>query len=288
MLRLLALTVALTSACSGVEQLADVSYDDRFGSSTTMDVYMPAGGGEGRPAVLMIHGGGWRLFSKAAYAQQAERLAGAGFVAATINYRLVPDGAYPALMQDSHCALAFLRAHADEYGLDPDRVAVLGYSAGGHMASLLGVATDVEDFQPDCAAGSTGPPNGVISGAGPQDLRELHHADAIRELLGGTIDEVPERYDLASPLFHVGRTDDVPPYLLIHGSADLFVPIEQSEDMRDALRADGVDARLLNIPAGGHLLNADGRGDQHLSTSADTPQAWAAQVDFLDRTLGAP
>lgn len=286
-LSLIALVV-LAAGCSSYEALPDVSYDDRYGSSTTMDVYLPDMAGKGRPAVMMIHGGGWRLFSKDAYTKDAKRLAEAGYVAATINYRLVPDGQYPLIFQDTVCALAFMRSQADEWGIDPDRIAVLGYSAGGHLASLLGVGIETDDFQPDCAAGSTYAPAAVISGAGPQDLRahRMAGADAVQELLGGTIDEVPERYDLASPINHVAP--DAPPYLFIHGSADVFVDVEQSEQMRDALLAAGNDARLLVVPAGGHLLNDDGRGDQRLSTSASTPQAWAATIDFLDRTLGAP
>lgn len=288
MTRWLIALVMLMTGCTGVEALLDVSYDERYGSSTTMDVYLPDMTGVGRPAVMMIHGGGWKLFSKDAYTKQAERLAGAGFVAATINYRLVPEGRYPLLIQDCVCALAFLRSRADEWGIDPDRVAVLGYSAGGHLASLLGVGIETDDFQPDCAAGTTDAPNAVISGAGPQDLRahKLGDGKAVQEFMGGTMEEVPERYDLASPINHVAP--QAPPYLLIHGSADVFVDLEQSEHMRDALLAAGNDARLLTVPAGGHLLNADGRGDQHLSTSADTPQAWTATIDFLDRTLGAP
>ena len=275
---------ALGVGCSNVETIADIAYDDRH-SRTVMDVYLPDDDSTDRPGVLLIHGGGWRLFSKSSYAATAARLAGAGYVVANINYRLTPAGAYPALMQDSHCALAFFRSQAQEFGLDPDRVAVMGYSAGGHMASLLGVAHDEPDFQPECAAGSTYAPAAVISGAGPQDLVDLSWASAVQSLVGGTFEEQPERYHKASPIEHV--RGDAPPFLFIHGTQDLFVPVDHSRRMRAALHDLDVDTRLLELAWGGHLLNngAD-PGQLDGMTSEASPEAWAAIIDFLDRQLG--
>ncbi len=275
----------LAVGCSDVEELHDVGYDDRFGAATTMDVYLPTDGKIDRPAVLLIHGGGWSKFSKETYIKQGQRLAGAGYVAASINYRLTPAGEYPKQFQDCICALAFLRAHAGDWGLDPDRVAVMGYSAGGHLASLLGVNIDEPDFAPDCQAGGTYAPAAVISGAGPQDLEDMAWADAVKALIGGTLDEYPDRYRKASPIFHAAA--DSPPFLFIHGTGDLFVPIAHSRRMRDALRDLGVDARLLELAGGGHLLNSGADpGQVDGMTSADSPEAWAAIIDFLDRTVG--
>jgi acetyl esterase/lipase len=277
---------AFSTACAEIEVVSNIAYDDRFGAATTMDVYLPADGAVDRPAVMMIHGGSWRYLDKDIYARQAVRLARAGYVTASINYRLTPDGVYPGLIQDSVCALALLRARADEWGLDPTRVAVAGYSAGGHLAALLGTAIDEPDFQPDCAAGPTGPPAAVVSGAAPHDLRPLAGAGAVQALIGGTLAEYPERYERASPMARV--RPGAPPFLLIHGTADLFVPSSQSEDMRDALVAAGGEARLLTLDAGGHLLNPGADvGQLDGVTSADVPEAWAASIDFLDRTIGA-
>ncbi len=279
--------LVLAGCAADVEILTGVSYDDRF-PQTTMDVYLPADGATARPAVMFVHGGGWRLGSAAAHAAHAERLAEAGYVTASIDYRLVPDGVYPRQIQDTACALAFLRAHADEWGLDPDRVAIAGYSAGGHLVSLLGVAFDEPDFAPDCAAGPTAPPQAVISGAGPQDLHGLAEADAVRDMLGGTEEEVPERYDRASPITHARA--DAPPFMFVHGTDDWFVPVDQSRDMRDALRAEGVDARVLELSGIGHLtgVGGDGGRSEFGMMSVDEPEAWLAQLDFLADTVGAP
>ena len=162
MRRITTLALGAAAACSGPGLYAGVPYDDRFGDQTTMDIHVPDNAESGRPAVMLIHGGAWRFGSKDAYSDAAERLARAGFVAATINYRLVPGGTYPAAVQDCVCALSFLRANADAYGIDPERIAVMGYSAGGHLSSLIGVAGDDEAHAPDCEWGPTGLPAAVI------------------------------------------------------------------------------------------------------------------------------
>jgi acetyl esterase/lipase len=284
---LLAMGLAGCTA-SGVEEIHGVSYDDRF-DADTMDVYLPEDGQVARPVVMFIHGGGWRSGDSTHHTDHARRLAAAGYVAVSINYRLVPDGVYPRQMQDSQCALSFVRAHAGEWGLDPARVAVMGYSAGGHLVSMLGVANDEPDFQTDCASGPTGQPDAVISGAGPQDLRgEWGENDAIRDMVGVSREEDPARWDRVSPITHA--RPDAPPFLFIHGTDDWFVPIGQSRDMRDALQDQGVDARLLELAGDGHLTGLGGSsGREELGViSIDPPEAWLALEDFLADTVGAP
>lgn len=264
--------------------MRDVSYDDRFGAATTMDVFLPDGEARDRPAILMIHGGAWRTGSKEHYHDAAIRMARSGYVAAAINYRLVPDGAYPRGVQDCVCALSYLRAHADELGLDPARVAVAGYSAGGHLASLLGMAADAPEHEPDCASGGTGLPNAVISAAGVQDFHGKDHG-WIHDFLGGSESEVPEIYDAASPISRVAPGK--PPLLMLAGGADWLVDTEDMERMRDALRDTGNDAELLLTSGGGHLLNPDENvGALDVELADLTPEGWTAMAEFLERQLG--
>ncbi|MCE9572396.1 MAG: alpha/beta hydrolase [Deltaproteobacteria bacterium] len=276
------------AACTGPRVTNDVTYDDRFGAQTTMDVYEPADDTPTpRPAVLVIHGGSWRTPTKrSSMAADAERLADAGYVAFNIDYRLVPDGGeFPHAVQDCFCALAYIRAHAADWNIDPARIAGMGYSAGGHLGSMLAVAAADPVIAPDCAAGTTGPLVAMVSGAGPQDMRLFPQVAAVTEFVGGTKAEVPERYIQASPITHV--VAGAPPFLMIHGTGDIVVNIEHSRDMRAALRAVGTDARLLEIPGGGHLFNRDvDGGDYSLVTANESPEAWAATIDFLDRTIG--
>jgi acetyl esterase/lipase len=278
------------AACSGARDVRvehGVVYDERY-RADVMDVYVPDDGASARPGVMIVHGGSWREGGRKDHADHARRFAEAGYVAVSIDYRLVPDGAYPGMMRDVACAFARLQERADEYGLDPARIATMGYSAGGHLVSLLGVAGDELDFAQDCGAAMAAfPPAATISGAGPQDLREWTAVGAVIDLLGDA-DEFPERYELASPITHVSAS--APPLLMIHGTDDLVVPIDQSRDMRDAMREAGAEARLLELYGAGHVVGPGGpAGDQEIPVlSVDTPEAWIAIVDFLDDTVGAP
>lgn len=274
------------ASCAAPRTLEDVPYDSRHGDATTLDLYLPDDG-RLHPTVMMIHGGAWTFGDKRHFARMGARLARSGWAAASVNYRLLPEGAYPNMFQDVGCALAFLQDHAVDYGIDPGRIAVMGYSAGGHLASLLGVAWDEDAFAPDCAAGRPAAPSAVIPGAGIHDfsLREPH--DLFAELLGGTRSEVPERYELASPARHVGPGEA--PYLLIVGGSDWIADPAQSERMRAALVASGNEASVLEIAGGGHLLNATADpGELQLLVPLETPEGWLAITDFLVRTLGEP
>ena len=282
------LIAVLLAACGGPTVYDDVVYDARFGGATSMDIYIPEGNAAARPAVMLIHGGGWRYGDKAAYAEAAERFATAGYVAATIDYRLVPAGTYPAAVQDCLCALSFLRANAAAYGIDPARIAVTGYSAGGHLAALVGTGADVAAHQPDCASGPTGAPAAAIPGDSVYDFTAdgNHDSDLVRDFLGGTLEERPEQYASASPLLHV--RPGAPPFLVVHGRSDV-VPIESARQLAGALRAAGGDVRMLELGGAGHLTSAVTASDgAYLQAATDTPEAWAVQLDFLARTVGAP
>ena len=285
MVRALLLSTLVLAACSDVVVESNISYDDRF-TATELDVYSPPPATSPRPAVVVIHGGGWHApLDRHGMDAYASRLAEAGYVAFNLEYRLVPDGGeFPHAVQDCLCALAFIRAHAADYGIDPLRIAALGYSAGGHLASMLGVATGDPAVAPDCAAGATGPVAAVVSGAGPEDMTLFPEVDTVTSFLGGTKEEVPEVYAAASPLTHVAA--GAPPYLFVHGDNDWFVDIAHTYRMKAALDAVGTRTRLLEIPGGGHIWNrgADG-ATWELELSTDTPEAWAATLDFLDREL---
>lgn len=285
---LLMLTAAAACACASYDVIEDVSYDERHGEATTLDIYLPSPRTPNTPLIMMIHGGGWSLGSKRHFDDHGPRLAHAGYAVASINYRLVPDGAYPLLFQDVFCALGFLQDNADEYSIDPTQIGVTGYSAGGHLASLLGTAEPTGDFEPDCGHVPAFRPAAVVSGAGPTDLSLYPDTGSIRDLLGGTLKQVPDVYERASPVTHVSADD--PPFLLIYGSDDLFVPFEHAEVMHEALEEVGNDVRLMRIRGAGHLLNpgADLYDAVIPIVSADTPEAWAAMLDFFDDHLERP
>jgi acetyl esterase/lipase len=281
----LAFVVGVTG-CADPEERSLV-YDARFGEATSMNVYLPAGGGSERPAVLLVHGGGWRYFDKDNYTGLGRRLARAGYVAASVDYRLVPDGAFPRAAQDVGCALAYLQRHEDELGIDPGRIALFGYSAGGHLAALVAVATDDPGIAPDCADGVPARPAGVVAGAGPMDLVAMRGSGAVQDFLGGPYEGREDAYTLASPIAHVDPDD--PPFLLLHGDADFFVSLSQSRAMRDRLREEGVEASLLELRGAAHLLNpSDDSSTFGIASATDLPEVWIAVIDFLERTVGVP
>jgi acetyl esterase/lipase len=279
------LAAAFAPSCGSLETHEDVSYDTRFGDATTMDIYVPDGDGR-HAGVMFVHGGAWEGGSKSEYTQAAQRLARSGWVTSTINYRLVPDGVYPRMMQDCVCALSFLRTHASDYHLDPDRIAVMGYSAGGHLVSLLGVATEDPLHVPDCAWGATKPPRAVISGAGWHDFRG-QDAKLFRDVVGGDESAIPDKWIDISPITHV--RPGLPPFLFVNGTQDVFVHLHQARTMRDALVAQGNQAEVLELAGGGHLLNrTTDLGEVALEEEDLTPEAWIAVADFLERTMGKP
>lgn len=280
-----AVAAALFAAgCAGPTALDDVVYDDRFGDQGTLDLFLPDGGGPA-PAVMFIHGGLFRSGDKSEYRDAAARLAASGYVAATINHRLAPGAPFPAAVHDAWCALAFLRAGADDYGIEPERIAVVGYSSGGYLAAMLGVGAP--DPAADCAAGVTGPPAAVAANAGPYDLGKLAGRAEVRAFVGGTLDEVPERYALASPALRV--SPGAPPFLLVHGEFDFVIPPEQETLMREALVAQGNDVRSLELFDPGHFLAAGAdNGGLYGGGVEDRPESWIALIDFLEETLGRP
>jgi acetyl esterase/lipase len=187
-----------------------------------------------------------------------QALARRGYTAATIDYRLTQArrNLFPAAAADVRCALRVLRARAADYHLAPDRVAALGYSAGGHLASLLGTGATLGELDAGgCDAGGDARVQAVVSYAGPQDLRvngpyTREQADLVTNFLGAFPGDAPALATLASPLAHVAAGD--PPFLMIHGTNDPLVPVAQARLMSDALHRAGVPATRLEIPRIGH------------------------------------
>jgi len=176
------LAALLAVGCNAPTEIDDISYDDRYGSATTIDFYLPDNDELLRPTVMFIHGGGWVGGDKNHALNIGPRLARSGYVVASINYRLVPAGVFPNNATDCFCALAFLRVHADEYGIDPDRIAVVGYSAGAHLGGLVGLASDHPELPADCEA--------PVLESELEEARRARHLGAVREdagLAGGDV-----------------------------------------------------------------------------------------------------
>jgi acetyl esterase/lipase len=257
-----------------------------------LDLYLPPEGSGPPPVVVFLHGGGWRLGSRhgagPAFAGQSptpfERVAQAGVAVASADYRLSGEATWPAQLHDAKAAVRWLRSRADELGIDGDRVAAWGESAGGHLAELLGLVSD-PGLEGD--VGVTGPSSAVsavVAWYAPSDVRAvatdtgadpLDPATREAQLLGAPAPEVPDAGAQASPVSHVSPA--APPYLLLHGAADRFVPCVQSERLYDALLEAGVEVELDVLADAGHMWLG----------SADAAQrAMDRTVDVLRRRFG--
>jgi acetyl esterase/lipase len=218
-----------------------------------LDLSIPDGDGP-FPLVVLIHGGGWRAGEKAHLDEERRILAGRGYAAASVDYRLVP-ATFPAAVADVRCAVRWLREHAAERRIDPDRVGLVGFSAGAHLAALAGLAPEVDALDEVCDSTAELAVHALVLLFGPSDLR----AEAgwprpttriITRFLGTPAAEDPTRAALASPIAWAGPGD--PPTLLIHGDADAVVPLDQSIQLRDALAAAGVATTYVEIEGGRH------------------------------------
>ena len=240
----------------------DVTYDTVNGQKLQLDIAVPAGPGP-HPLVVCVHGGAWKIGHRKHLTRSfwwydfgvedrglIEILAARGFAAATVSYRLAPAGKLTDQLRDVRSAIRFLRANADTFRIDPDRVAALGLSAGGHLAALVGTADD-----DPAGKGPSARVRCVVDYYGPADLRLYCESPGIERafmvpLLGCPASEDPEVYRRASPIAHV--TPDDPPFLILHGTADLIVPVIHSERLYDRLRTAGVPAELVKVPGAGH------------------------------------
>jgi acetyl esterase/lipase len=252
-----------------------------------LDLARPRGKGP-FPAVLFLHGGGWVSGCRKTYLPRLAGMAEAGYVAATVSYRLAPRHPFPAAVHDVKCAVRWLRANAGRYGIDPSRIGVIGFSAGGNLACLLGTTDGNAALE-----GNGGAPEqssrvqAVICYYGLTDLDAMHQSCERRELpflqrskmsvaltnfLGGTPRTQARRYTLASPVTHV--TAGATPTLLIHGTRDDLVPLGQSVLFEERMRKVGAEVELLKVDGAGH--NFDGEYEK-------APKK--AVLRFLDRHL---
>ncbi|MCA9604784.1 MAG: alpha/beta fold hydrolase [Myxococcales bacterium] len=235
------------------------------GTPLALDLALPAGTGP-HPVVLVIHGGGWSAGERTHVRDEIATLANAGWAGAALDYRLVEDGrnTSPAQVADARCAVRHLRRHATELGIDPDRIAALGYSAGGQIALMLATASDVPGLDQGCGDVSTSPRiAAAIAYFGPTDLRpEAEFSRAadrvVTRFLGTTRRRDPAAAALASPITHVDAGDA--PVLLVHGTADRVVPYGQAVMMREALERAGVPVTLVTIEDGQHGFRMFGDG----------------------------
>ena len=268
-----------------IEVLASLPYA-QDSPLQVLDVYLPGTGDGPYPTILAIHGGGFRSRSKSIYQLIGQHYARQGYAFVSINYRLAPSDSYPAQVADSFCALAWLHAHREEFGFDPNRVIVLGGSAGGYLAAMLGTVDDPNIYLQDC-------PYEYPSGEAVQaaviyyGLYDFTNIDdypvsgvnsSLTPFWGAEYDDIPaEKLEEMSPIKHIDGSE--PPFIILHGTADTTIPSVMSERFAEALAQAGVDVELVLLPGVGHAFELTPLTGKEMTLSLSRVEA------FLDRVL---
>ncbi len=244
---------------SGVLYEQDVEYGKGGDEVLHLDIARPEKESPPRACVVVIHGGAWRAGNKSAHTNIVFDLAKRGYVAATVQYRFCPKHRFPAQVEDVKCAVRYLRAHADKYGIDPKRIGAVGFSAGAHLSMMLGVMGPDDGLEGEGGwADQSSQVQAVVAFFGPTDLAAEYPAVSkplLSDFLGGTPEEKPEAYKLASPITYVSEGDA--PILIYQGTKDPLVPHTQAFKMAEALTKAGVPGRVEILVGAGHGWGGD-------------------------------
>jgi acetyl esterase/lipase len=240
----------------GAWVMTDLQYGEVDGYPLLLDAYLPAADGI-HPAVINIHGGGWRSGSKggAMNAVRGDLLIPEGVAIFSIGYRLSGTAPYPAAVEDCLAAVRWIREHAAEFDVDPDRLAVWGGSAGGHLALMMGF---MEPGPDDLDADGNRIENFVrcvVAKNPPTDFTaddEMHSERALVQFMAATREMAAERYAEASPVTHLSSDD--PPVFVMHGTADRTVPYNQALLLQARMKELDVPMALVTFEGAGHGL----------------------------------
>ena len=229
------------------------------GQSLALDVYQAEASGAARPAVIVVHGGSWSGGHRSDFPRWNQWLVAQGYTVFDIDYRLQPQPNWQTATGDVKCAIGWVKGHAADYNIDPDRIALMGRSAGGHLALLAAYTPNDPALPPSCVAPDTSV-RAAVSFYGPTDLVWGYNNPAnpdvidgpgtLRRFLGGPPDTAQNAFNIASPINHVGP--NTPPTLLLHGGRDQLVGQQHTEFLATELAAANVPHRTVIIPYGQH------------------------------------
>jgi acetyl esterase/lipase len=256
----LSLVISAQGQIEGVKAHRDLVYVEGGHERHKLDLYLPEKAEGPLPLIIWVHGGGWQNGSKDGCPPLRTGYVAQGYAVASINYRLSGHAVFPAQIEDCKAAIRWLRAHAKEFSLDPQRFGVWGSSAGGHLVALIGTSGDVKEFDVGANLDQSSRVQAVCDYYGPTDFTafvttpgyESHATDASPEakLIGGAVMQNKDKAARVNPITYV--TKDDPPFLIVHGDKDPTVPINQSQFLFDALKKTEVSAHFHTIHGAGH------------------------------------
>jgi acetyl esterase/lipase len=240
-----------------IEVRKEIVYGRGGEQELKLDLYSPKRLENPTPGLIFIHGGAWTKGQRSDYHYYCVKFAEQGYVVATVTYRLLPDHQFPAAVHDVKCAVRWMRANAGTLKVDEDRLAVIGGSAGGHLAMMVGFSSDVEELDGTGGhAGVSSRVRAIVNLYGPTDLTVPVATDdgkVVEFLKGKKIEEARGDYELASPITHVSKDD--PATLIFHGTIDDTVPIEQADLLADKLKKLKVPYRYERLEGWPHSMD---------------------------------
>ena len=250
---------------AGTIKHSNLPYANDTHKKHLLDIYLPPEPGNKRPLIVWIHGGAWMMNDKYAdmgyMKNTVKEFIDSGYALASIDYRFSTEARFPAQVQDCNQALEFLYQHAEQYNIDNKRIALIGFSAGGHLASLMALSNNnvVKEFYPSatkihfnikCVLDFYGPSDFLMLASNP-DTSNSNEQNPVFVLLGALPVNRPDLAKLASPVTYVDKND--PPFFIVHGEKDESVPNAQSRLLSSRLTLAGVKNELTIVPDAPHF-----------------------------------
>lgn len=263
---------------SDVEVVNNVEYKSVDGKSLQLDLYIPKNIVKPAPLLVFIHGGAWKSGKREDYKVYLVAFAQRGYITATVSYRLLKDGQYPDCVEDVSDAVNWFFRNAEKYGYDPDRIALIGGSAGGHLALLAGYGwqNHRNSIASQKVAENEHKIKAVVDLYGPVDLTTLYARNhpLVTNFIGHSYTEIPGLYREASPIQYLSKSN--PPTLIFHGTSDNLVPISQSDTLKAQLDRLGVPCVYYKLPLWPHAMDIDLRVNEYCQKK---------MIDFLEKHL---
>jgi len=234
----------------------DIEYKKIGDKSLQLDIYHRKNLDQPAPALIFIHGGGWRTGKRSDYLPYLIDFAEKGYVTVTVSYRLQKQAKFPAAVKDVKCAIKWLRVFARDYFIDPEKIAVIGGSAGGHLALMVGYSANDPYFENECEFDSVNSRvQAVVDLYGPVDLTTEYAKGRFEtnDFIGKSFAEAPDLWQKASPINYLSADD--PPTLIFQGTLDELVPVSQSDSLKSRLDAWGVENEYHRLKGWPHTMD---------------------------------
>ena len=259
-----------------IRQFKNIEYKNVDSFSLQLDIYKHKDLKVPAPAMIFIHGGAWRTGKRSDYLPYLIDYAKKGYITVTVSYRLVKQAVFPAAVQDVNCAVKWVKANAAEYGIDTQRIALIGGSAGGHLAMMIGYGGEDTLFNRECTYESDSKVNAVINLYGPVDLTTPYSISTyqVKDFLNCTYDKAPAIYQMASPKTFISAGD--PPTLTFHGTIDSLVPVSQSDSLDSWLEKADVPHDYHRLKGWPHTMDLSAKVNEYCQFYID---------DFLEKHL---